>query len=68
VLLASGQLPRGAPIEEGVFIGELALDGTLRGVRGTLAVLAAARREGRGPVWLPRVNAAEARAVPARVR
>jgi magnesium chelatase family protein len=64
VLLASGQLPRGAPIEEGVFIGELALDGTLRGVRGTLAVLAAARREGRGPVWLPRVNAAEARAVP----
>jgi magnesium chelatase family protein len=64
VLLASGQLPRGAPIEEGVFLGELALDGTLRGVRGTLAVLAAARREGRGPVWLPRANAAEARAVP----
>lgn len=64
VLLASGQLPRGAPIEDGVFLGELALDGTLRGVRGTLAVLAAARREGRGPVWLPRANAAEARAVP----
>jgi magnesium chelatase family protein len=64
VLLASGQLPRGAPIEEGVFLGELALDGTLRGVRGVLAVLAAARREGRGPVWLPRANAAEARAVP----
>ncbi|HEX5030098.1 MAG TPA: YifB family Mg chelatase-like AAA ATPase [Candidatus Eisenbacteria bacterium] len=64
VLLASGQLPRGAPIEDGVFLGELALDGTLRGVRGVLAVLAAARREGRGPVWLPRANAAEARAVP----
>ena len=64
VLLASGQLPRGAPIEDGVFLGELALDGTLRGVRGTLAVLAAARREGLGPVWLPRANAAEARAVP----
>jgi magnesium chelatase family protein len=64
VLLASGQIPRGAPVEEGVFIGELALDGTLRGVRGTLAVLAAARRERRGPVWLPRVNAPEARAVP----
>ena len=64
VLLASGQLPCGSPIEEGVFLGELALDGTLRGVRGTLAVLAAARREGRGPVWLPRANAAEARAVP----
>ena len=64
VLLASGQLPRGAPIEGGVVLGELALDGTLRGVRGVLAVLAAARREGRGPVWLPRANAAEARAVP----
>ena len=64
VLLASGQLPRGAPIEDGVFLGELALDGTLRGVRGVLAVLAAARREGRGPVWLPRANGAEARAVP----
>ena len=64
VLLASGQIPRGAPVEEGVFIGELALDGALRGVRGTLAVLAAARRERRGPVWLPRVNAPEARAVP----
>jgi len=64
VLLASGQIPRGDPVDGGVFVGELALDGTVRGVRGTLAVLAAARREGRGPVWLPRVNAAEARAVP----
>ncbi|HET9940079.1 MAG TPA: YifB family Mg chelatase-like AAA ATPase [Candidatus Eisenbacteria bacterium] len=62
VLLASGQIPRG--IEDGVFLGELALDGGVRGVRGTLAVLAAARREGRGPVWLPSANAAEARAVP----
>ena len=64
ILLASGQIPRGDPVDDGVFVGELALDGTVRGVRGTLAVLAAARREGRGPVWLPRVNAAEARAVP----
>src|SRR5687768_10442459 len=64
VLLASGQIPRGRPVEEGVFVGELGLDGSVRGVRGMLAVLAAARREGVGPVWLPRENAAEARALP----
>jgi magnesium chelatase family protein len=63
LLLASGQIPRGAALEEGVFVGELALDGTLRGVRGILAVLAAAKREGRGPVWIPSENAREARAI-----
>ncbi len=64
LLLASGQIPGGRPVEDGVFVGELALDGTLRGMRGILAVLAAARREGRGPVWLPLENLAEARALP----
>ena len=64
LLLASGQIPRGRPVEEGIFVGELARDGTLRGVRGILAVMAAARREGRGPVWVPIDNAAEARALP----
>ena len=64
LLLASGQIPRGRPVEEGVFVGELALDGSLRGIRGVLAVLAAARREGLQPVWLPAENAAEARALP----
>jgi len=64
ILLASGQLPRGEPLEEGVLTGELALDGGVRPVRGILAVLAAARREGRGPVWIPRANRAEARALP----
>jgi len=64
LLLASGQIPRGAPVDEGVFVGELALDGSVRAVRGLLAVLAAARREGRGPVWAPAENAPEARALP----
>ncbi len=63
LLLASGQIPRGAALEEGVFVGELALDGSLRGVRGILAVMAAAKREGRGPVVIPRENAREARAI-----
>ncbi|HET9952246.1 MAG TPA: YifB family Mg chelatase-like AAA ATPase [Candidatus Eisenbacteria bacterium] len=64
ILLASGQIPRGAPIEEGVLTGELALDGSVRPVRGLLAVLAAALHEGRGPVWIPRANREEARALP----
>ncbi len=60
LLLASGQIPRGVSVEEGVFVGELALDGTLRGVRGILAVMAAVKLEARGPVWMPRENAREA--------
>ena len=64
LLLASGQVRRGPALEDGVFVGELALDGTLRAVRGILAVVAAARREGRGPVWIPRENGPEARAIP----
>src|SRR3989442_14220483 len=63
LLLASGQIPRSESLESGVFVGELALDGTLRGVRGILAVMAAARRAGRGPVWIPRGNAREPRAI-----
>ncbi len=63
LLLASGQIPRGRSVEEGVFVGELALDGSLRGVRGILAVMAAARRGGHGPVWIPVENAREARAI-----
>ena len=64
LLRASGQIPGGPPVDEGLFVGELALDGSVRGVRGVLAVLAVARRDGRSPVWIPAENAAEARAYP----
>jgi magnesium chelatase family protein len=64
LLRASGQIPGGPPVDEGLFVGELALDGSVRGVRGVLAVLAAARREGKAPVWIPAENAPEARAYP----
>jgi magnesium chelatase family protein len=63
LLLASGQIPARSDLAEGLFVGELALDGTVRPTRGVLAVLAAARRGGLGPVWLPRENAREARAL-----
>jgi magnesium chelatase family protein len=63
LLLASGQIPAPPALGHALFVGELALDGTVRPTRGILAVLAAARREGLGPVWLPRANIREARAI-----
>lgn len=47
-----------------VFLGELALDGRLRAVRGVLPATLAAARAGFGRVVVPDVNAAEARLVP----
>jgi len=58
ILAASGQVPRDAASKY-EFVGELALSGELRGVRGTLPVALKARETGRGLV-LPRVNASEA--------
>ena len=59
LLAASGQIRN----IEGLFVGELALDGSLRPVRGILAVVAAAKRDGGDPVWIPRENLREARAI-----
>lgn len=58
ILAASGQLPQ-QPLSGFEFIGELALSGELRPVRGVLPVALAARNAGRALV-LPRSNAAEA--------
>lgn len=59
VLAAGGQL---APLRpEGlVVVGELALDGTLRPVRGALAMAMEARRCGRRRMLVPSANAEEA--------
>jgi magnesium chelatase family protein len=58
ILVASGQLP--ADALEGIeFLGELALDGELRPVRGALPAALAAREAGRALV-VPLDNAAEA--------
>ncbi len=43
-----------------LFIGELALDGTLRAVRGVLPLIAEAKRKGMKAVFLPKENAREA--------
>jgi magnesium chelatase family protein len=59
VLAAGGHLPACAPGEVAV-AGELALDGTLRPVRGTLAMGLAALAGGGRALLVPAANAAEA--------
>ena len=58
ILVATGQVPHGA-IERYEFLGELALTGELRGVRGALPAVMATRHDARGIV-LPEHNACEA--------
>jgi magnesium chelatase family protein len=58
ILVASGQLPR-ERLSDHEFAGELALTGELRAIRGALAMVLSARRDGRAFV-LPQASAAEA--------
>jgi magnesium chelatase family protein len=62
VLAASGAMPQESLNGAGV-VGELSLDGGLRGVRGALSMAEGARREGLSSLVLPRQNAAEAAAI-----
>ena len=59
ILAASEQIDP-MPVERLLSMGELALDGTLRPVRGGLALAEAARNPEIGPVILPRESAGEA--------
>ncbi|MEK7642379.1 MAG: YifB family Mg chelatase-like AAA ATPase, partial [Patescibacteria group bacterium] len=43
-----------------IFLGELALDGSLRGIRGTLAYTRKAKKEGYREIYVPKENAGEA--------
>lgn len=62
VLAASGTVP--LEVLEGVgVVGELSLDGGLRGVRGALSMAEGARREGLPRLILPEPNAAEAASI-----
>jgi len=62
VLAVSGVLPP-QMLEEAGVVGELSLDGGLRGVRGALSMAEAARREGLTRLVLPQDNANEAAAI-----
>ena len=59
ILAASGIIPRGS-VEGFYFIGELALDGALRPVRGVLSMADRARREEHAGFVVPLSNSGEA--------
>lgn len=62
VLAASGVVSEEGLERMGV-VGELSLDGGLRGVRGALSMAEGARREGLGSLILPEQNALEAASI-----
>ncbi len=62
-LLAATSVVKSGKLERSLVLGELALDGTLRPVRGLLAVARRCAAEGWGPLLVPAANAAEAAAL-----
>jgi len=62
ILAADGRLGA-SPSRDHVLVGELALDGAVRPVRGVLAIALATRAAGRPGLLVPRANVAEARLV-----
>lgn len=62
MLVATGQLRR-VQLEEWAIVGELALDGGIRPIRGALSVAMAARDQGLKKIMLPRANTREAAVV-----
>jgi magnesium chelatase family protein len=62
ILAAAGQVSE-AWLEGSGMVGELSLDGGLRGVRGALSVAEGARREGLARLVVPEANAPEAAAI-----
>ena len=63
ILAASRQIWQGH-IDDGLFIGELSLDGSLRPVKGVLLMAALARDNGLKKLFVPKANAHEAALVP----
>ncbi|MFZ3070577.1 MAG: magnesium chelatase domain-containing protein, partial [Anaerolineaceae bacterium] len=63
VLIAGEQVSQ-AQLEGSLVVGELSLDGTVRHVRGVLAMAALARQAGFKHLYVPAVDAAEAALIP----
>ncbi len=59
VLAASGQIPSGNRLDKYCYLGELALDGTIRPVKGILAMALAAAASGMEGIVVPRENEGE---------
>ncbi len=63
ILTVSGQL-RQSEVADAVFAGELALDGSLRPIRGSINIAETARSAGITTVYLPTKNADQATLIP----
>lgn len=59
ILISSGQL-RQEEVKDGLFAGELALDGSIRPVSGVITIAETARKHGFSRVYLPLANALQA--------
>ena len=62
-ILAATEQVEAEKLADSVFVGELSLDGAIRGVRGVLPVTAEARDKGFKRIYVPRENAMEAAVV-----
>ena len=62
-MLCAAGLLEPEPLESSLFIGELALDGAVRAVRGVLPIAAWARAQGLRRLFVPRANVNEAAVV-----
>ena len=62
MIVGTGALP-GESLQDHVLVGELALDGRVRPVNGTLSMAMAAQARGYGTIFVPAANAAEAAVV-----
>jgi magnesium chelatase family protein len=63
ILAASGQIPKSGLLQQAIFVGELSLEGTVRGISGALAIAASIARHPRlkeHTLYLPALNSAEA--------
>lgn len=63
ILISSGQL-RQDDIENALFAGELALDGSIRPIRGVISITETARQSGIQTIYLPLRNASQAQLIP----
>lgn len=59
ILISSGQL-RQSEVEGMIFAGELALDGTLRPIKGTINIAEAAKKSGKHTLFVPQANTDQA--------
>jgi magnesium chelatase family protein len=59
ILVSSGQL-RQQEVDNAIFAGELALDGSLRPIRGAISITEAAKHAGASHIYLPSANVSQA--------